>query len=453
MYKYLLAILSIFTIACSSSKKNEYTYFGGKIINPKGKYVIISNSNEVIDSIVLNENNTFLGKLKGIKSGLYYFQHGTEYQYIYLEPNDSLLIRLNTWDFDESIVFSGKQANRNNMLIETFLQNEKDEEAFYKLYKLNYTEFKKKIDSLEAEKKALFEYYKTKNNETSKDFLNILKIAVLYPVYRKIENYSIYNLEQGTPQKLSNQTMYSYREHTPLNFDDLFFFTPYNDMAISQIYNDTYLEGHKNFTDDFNTSLLKNIDRKIKSEKIKNKILKQTTIGVFYRNTNYKTQKKTLKSFFNLCTDTLITNRVKRLIKDIETINKNDKIPDFEITEHNSNVLNIAKQIANKNSVIYFKNTNHSSDEWIASRINYFIKKYPNIDYYVIDINQENTNYISNLNTKRQFYLNKTSDAHKFLTSKYSRIFLVNKNGIIKNDFSGISSNKIEAQIADLQKD
>lgn len=451
MYKNLLAILSVFTIACSSSKKNEYTYFGGKIINPKGKFITIFNHNGVVDSIKLDEDATFLGKLRDIKSGLYYFQHGTEFQYIYLEPNDSLLIRLNTWDFDESIVFSGKQANRNNALIETFLQNEKDERIFHRFYNADYKNFKSKIDSLMTEKKDFFEYYKTANNETSESFLNILKIATLYPVYQKIEGYSIYNLQRKTNQK-SDDFRYSYRKNIDLTLDSLLFFSPYNDLIINQIYNDTYLKGHEIFTDDFNTALLKNINKRIRTEEIKNKFLKQVTVGVFYRNPNYKMYENTLHSFFNLCTNDDFKQKVKCLINDVKSLQKNDKFPAFEVIGRNQKKSNIFDHITNKNTVIYFKNTDNSSDEWVISQINHFIKKYPNIDFFVINMTKNDTNYINNLDTKNQFFLNEESNAHKFLTSKYSRVFLVNRNGIIKNDFGGISSENIEGQIADLQK-
>ena len=42
-----------------------------------------------------------------------------------------LMLSLNTWNFDESLVFSGIGAERNNILIDCFLQVEKDETTFY----------------------------------------------------------------------------------------------------------------------------------------------------------------------------------------------------------------------------------------------------------------------------------------------------------------------------------
>ena len=78
---------------------------------------------QAIDTFYLDENNNFFGELKIASEGLFYFTHGYENQYLYLQPNDSLLLRLNTWDFDESIVFSGNGSGKNEFLINLFLQN------------------------------------------------------------------------------------------------------------------------------------------------------------------------------------------------------------------------------------------------------------------------------------------------------------------------------------------
>ena len=107
--KYLYIFLSLHVLtACKSVVEEEYTYFGGKIINPKSDYVTLHSQDHLIDSFPLNKQGKFLGKITDLNEGLYYFVHGNENQHVYLEPKDSLMLRLNTWDFDESIVFTGK---------------------------------------------------------------------------------------------------------------------------------------------------------------------------------------------------------------------------------------------------------------------------------------------------------------------------------------------------------
>ena len=131
---YTLFLTLIVLASCNTTKNDDNaTYFGGKIINPKSKYVTLFSMEKIIDTLFLDKNNSFLGKLENLNEGLYYFIHGNENQYIYLEPKDSLMLRLNTWDFDESLVFAGKGAERNNILIDCFLEEEKDDKITYSL--------------------------------------------------------------------------------------------------------------------------------------------------------------------------------------------------------------------------------------------------------------------------------------------------------------------------------
>ena len=123
---YLLFILSMPLIflffGCKSTDNNKnMTFFGGKIKNPKAPYVYLYAGKKVIDSTKLDSNHRFSFLLDSIETGLYTFKHGKEYQYLYLEPKDSLLIYLNTWDFDESLIFSGRGSAKNNYLINLFL--------------------------------------------------------------------------------------------------------------------------------------------------------------------------------------------------------------------------------------------------------------------------------------------------------------------------------------------
>lgn len=452
MLKYIIPLLTLFFIGCESSKKDFTTYFGGKIINPKGEFVYVSNLNGVLDSIPVKSDNTFLGKFESLQEGLYYFKHGSEFQYMYLQPSDSLLIRLNTWDFDESIVFSGTNANRNNTLIELFLQNEKDDKEFFKYYDLNETDFKHITDSLLSIKKRFFNDYKTQNKQESKRFLNILKIAATYPVYRKTESYSMYNAEKKEPQQLS-KSVFKYRDNINLNQDSLFFFSPYNDLVITKLYNDIYLQGYKKHTSKFNSALLLNIDKHIKDTTIKNQLLKQIIISHFYKQSSCDIDEESFNTFFSLCTNNAYKKKIKSLINDAKVLHEKHIVPSFTLISSNNKGTTSDKLIKNKNTVLYFRNPKHSSDEWMSTRLNYLIKKYPTINFYLININNDNKKFVKNLNLENQYYLPKDSKAHNFLSSRYSRLILIDKKGNIKNGFAGLSSNKIENQIADLQKE
>ena len=164
-FRYLFTlIIVLFMVSCSSSPEKTTTYFGGKIINPKTNYVLLFKNEVVVDSLLLDKNNTFLGEYSDFKEGVYYFEHGREHQYAYIQPNDSISIRLNTWDFDETLVFSGIGAEKNNTLISAYLGMEKDEKKFYSLYQLSPIKFKQKTTELLAEKKKLFDETRLKSH-------------------------------------------------------------------------------------------------------------------------------------------------------------------------------------------------------------------------------------------------------------------------------------------------
>ena len=64
-----------------------------------------------------------------------------------LEANDSIMFRLNTADFDESLVYSGSGAKKNNFLIKTFLENEIDNKKLTKYCQMEPEYFMKHVDS------------------------------------------------------------------------------------------------------------------------------------------------------------------------------------------------------------------------------------------------------------------------------------------------------------------
>ena len=132
------SLLILFALGCATKNENSKTFFGGKIINPKTKFVVLYSNDKVIDTLLLNHRNKFLATYDNLDEGLYYFEHGNENQYVYLEPKDSLMLRLNTWDFDESLVFAGEGAERNNILIDIFLEAENERKLFYQLNNLDY---------------------------------------------------------------------------------------------------------------------------------------------------------------------------------------------------------------------------------------------------------------------------------------------------------------------------
>ena len=101
---------------------------------------------------------------------------GKEAQSFFIEKGDSLVFRLNTLDFDESLVYTGIGSKENNYLIDLFLENEEQEKLFLTYSQLPSHVFAKKIDSVKKLKLIKLKKFAKKHN-TSKHFLMLLKVT------------------------------------------------------------------------------------------------------------------------------------------------------------------------------------------------------------------------------------------------------------------------------------
>ncbi len=447
---YLL--LMVFFIGCEPETKDTTTYFGGKIINPRGKFVVLFENEKAIDTFYLNSHNKFLGEISNVKEGLFVFKHGPEHQYLYLEPKDSILIRLNTWDFDESLVFSGKGAKRNNLLIDCFLDAEKDDKFFRNLYSLSPNQFKKKVSILEKQKKRRLKELLSRFENESDEFKTLLEISLTYPVYRRLENYPLVHHEmiRETMNEKIDENFFDHRKNIDYKKDSIMYYSAYRDYIVSYLYNMTNNSGHKMYSDKFTTELLHIIDKHFESESTRNTLLRQTVISHFYRKSSCDVNNDAFETFLKLTSNNDDVKLVKRLLSDTKKLHKGKKLEDFKVVDLNNSAHSIKDVIKGKDVVLYFWNTKYISKEYLYSKVNYFSKKYPDLEFIGVQIDGKHKDYIKNLDIKSQFYLDKSSKANKFLTSKLPRTILINKKGIVVNAYASLSSQNIYNQVATL---
>jgi hypothetical protein len=446
LYTYFLIILSASLTSCDSNKKETTTYFGGKIINPKSNHVVLFSMDKVIDTFYLNKKNKFIGKLNNINEGLYYFFHGDENQYIYLEPQDSLMLRLNTWDFDESIVFAGKGAERNNILIDCFLEDEKEKKVFYGYNKLEPKKFKQKVDSLTSLKFKRYDDYLENHPNETEGFNDILKVALTYPLFARVEKYPIiyakYSKTSNFPKLASS--FFDYRENLNINKDSLMYYPPYSQYVRNYLYNETYSLGYppvkKTYSSKFTTDLLNTIDKKIVAKNSRNAFLKQTVISHFYNKSSCNINKKPFEKFFKLSTNEKDKELIQQIINDSKAVVKDQKIKDFNVIDFSNSSRSIQNIIKNKSAMLFFWNEEYYSENYIISRVKHFSNIYPNIKFILIKIDGNQRDRIKRLDIKNQFYIDSNSKAKTFLTSKMPRCILIDETGKVTNGYASFSS-------------
>jgi len=460
--KYLFsAILVFLIISCESTDKKHATYFGGHIVNPKSNFVLLLKDQKVIDKIELDSNNRFLHSYDDIDEGLYTFKHGNEFQYIYMEPADSILIRLNTWDFDESLVFSGKGGNKNNYLINSWLENEKSERSWYKLFKLKENQFEEKIEQMIRKRNGVFEDFSLNETELSDKFKKFSEAVILLPIYRLKEIYPYYHKKQNRLDdfpSLSND-FYKYRGEINFSNEDLISFHPYQNYLVSYLYNQAFQLDYndKDEEDNLTIHLLNVTEEKIVLQDLKNTILKTIVVEDFLNAaTTCTINEEVLDLFIKYCTDEHYIKQVQDLVNDTKTIQENNSLPNFEVISYTNEVNDISELIKNKNSVIYFWSTQFLLPDKLLSRVKSLEKKFPDIQFIGINLqtNEDITKdpYLKKLNINNQFKLTEESQAYDFLTSHYPRTIIVNDEGRVTNGFTLINSKNIWSEIKKLEK-
>ncbi len=458
MKKLLGFFILIVSISCKqTSNESAYTYFGGQIINPKVDYVYLIKDEKVIDSTLLDKDHKFLMKFDIKKEGLFHFKHGNEFQYLYLEPNDSVLVRLNTWDFDESIIFSGKGAEKNNFLINLYLINELEDKNFFPNYQFDADIFSKKIDSaIKSKEKLLTDFKKTTNN-FSAGFINVAKTGLILTSLRKKENYAyghkmLLNLSN---YPVVGENFYNHRKNINLNDTSLIYFHPYQNYLHSLIYNKaSQLKEKDTSQQSFSLIALKLIEEQTKSEKIKNLLLKQILLESFLRKSPCRFDENELQFYVDNCANTVDKNRIKKLVSDSNSLTNESSLTDFEVIDNKNKIIAIKKLIQNKKTVLYFWSPTTMSSEYLTSRIQYLELNFPNILFIGINMDSSKPSIENTLKSplKNQYFLPENSLGRNHVSSLFPRTLLINKNGTVVNSFTFLASKHFNQQLSELEK-
>lgn len=457
-YRNLIAIICVlFTLlSCSTgSEICEATYFGGQIVNPRQKFVTLTKNEVAIDTFYLDNNDTFLAEIIIEEEGLYGFNHALEFQYVYITPKDSILIRLNTWDFDESLVFSGRGAEKNNFLISLYLQNEKDEHSFSPYYKLESNNFEEKIATSEALNNFLYEQLKEsgENINITKGFDELAQVAINYPLYRRKEIYAWkYDHPYKVEDKLAlSNTYFDYRKNIDLNNANLASYAPFYNFVSTHLYGLALLDSENR-----KVTLKNRLDvilEHITFDKMRDMLLYQALYNDFRRSNNScSIDPEGLKIFMENCTDKNYIKKVNILAEDCEKITHNTNMDNFEIIDEKKHVLNINSLIKNKEAVVYFWSPEIISPNMLIKRVKFLENEYPDLLFIGINMNPSPLSIKVNKKIGNQYYLTKTSSAHNFIKSLEPRTILINKEGVVSNSFTYLSSPYLSKQIKRLTK-
>ncbi|WP_144374502.1 hypothetical protein [Winogradskyella sp. PG-2] len=460
----LICLLTSLTIGCkpNSNDKGDYAYIGGEIINPKNQNIILYDTKgKVVDSLTLDFNNRFVHKIEDLQSGLYMITHGGEYQKILLEPNDSIMFRLNTYDFDESLVFTGDGAKKNNYLIKTYLFNEKQEKKLVKYSKMEPEAFhdftEERRNNQLKELSSFLEY-----NKESELFKTIIEANINYNSYadKEIYPFAYFGNNKLIHIKDLPEEFFAHRKDINYNSKILTRIYAYNRFLSSHIEN---LATHKYYDDNayhskfnrhdmsYNKSKLDLVDSIISDETIKNNLLKYKTRDYVSHNHTVVEANEMLEYYLSKSSNEEDKKAMKELVSSLKLLRQGNQIPNLAVINYDNSEYNL-NSIINKPTIIYFWSSN-SKMQYRNShyKVKGLKSKFPEVNFISINLNSNDDKtwkeIINNYDfpTTNEYRFKYPKKSRKILAVNYlNKAIIVNENAMIlhpninifKSDFS-----------------
>ncbi|NHF59267.1 transaldolase [Flavobacteriaceae bacterium TP-CH-4] len=399
MDKQILYLFLFILAGCSKGERNSpNVFFAGEIVNPTSTHIVLYKGDKVIDSAALDEQNRFSFRFDSLPKGLYHFNHTPELQYVYLEGGDSVMIRLNTIDFDESLAFSGRGSEISSFLLELFLAQEAELQAINTYFNLEANEFAKKVDSLKQLKLILLEDL-VEDGDISKHEESIAKTSIEYAYNTHKEKYPFRHknlAHAGVMEKLP-KGFYDYRSTLEFGNEELTYLRPYYNFMLNHIQNVAFMDCSerckvkkkivKNQLH-FNEHKLHIIDSLVTAKELKDNLFRYVAFNYLLKVHDPEENKKFIKEFHRLSRNNKHLEEIENLYQGIENIQPNKMVPDVYVSKVNGDTVSLRKIAEEGKTVFYFwSGVEKQHFENTKKRIALLTEQRPEYRYVGINVN------------------------------------------------------------------
>ena len=393
-----------------------------------------------------------------MEEGLYSFQHH-EYQIFYIVPGDSIMLRVNTAEFDESLTYSGKGADRNNFLMEMFLLYEEEGELMPKLYPLDPSEFQQRLDSLQKKRMVLYDEFVTKHRPVKK-FKKVALANINYDFYTKKELYTSANLSQPrfNDPAVFPSNFYDYREDIDFGDDDLRTYYPYfrflnlyfDNVAFKKYKGKRYLNRN---SFDHNYHKIHAIDSLVSNDSLRNSLIKTNMFRYLINAKDDEKESQIVRLFEKTNNNPNDHKEVKELAAATMKLTPGNPIPNVLLVSTENTVKDL-QSIIKKPTVLFFwssQSIKHYRN--IHVRASELRSKYP--EYDIIGINTD-THFKQWLHTVKksgydlrcEYQMENVLDAEKKLVLyNANKTFILSKTAQILEGNTNIYHPEIEIQM------
>lgn len=354
----------------------------GKIVNPRISKMYLSRDLLMmdVDTIKIDNANKVKSDINIDHEGLYLCSIFPEFQLFYLKPNDSLAFHINVDEFDESLSFSEGLGFENNLLMDLFLINEKENYYFYKRqHQFSLQTFQKKIDSFDRIKQKLVLNNHEDLKKTSTKFRNILDL------YANSVSYSLKeNFVKNHPDLHFSEDFLSYRTilHKPVADASVIDLYPF----IDQLINNKVSKVGMNVNEYYST-IVDFSKNEIKDNNVRNNVLAKYC-GDYIESKKIINEDAVVKKYLqeigkvkykNFCTDKLIKNA---------KMQKGNIFPNIDVIDKNKQIQPIDSLLKNGKYLITFWNYYYRKNFTAnLKKLHQIHRDFPDLNIMVLNLN------------------------------------------------------------------
>ena len=453
-------VVCILFISCDQNYNNDCgsAWIGGEIVNPKKDYVLITKSRKLIDTIPLDENNFFIYRIEQMEPGIYFFIH-YEYQALFMEPGDSIMLRVNTVEFDESLSFTGKGAHKNNFMMDLFLLNENEDELMPKMHLLPPAEFEIKMDSILQSRNRIYDEFISKKGPSVR-FKELAIDLINYYIYSKKELYISANARKKVYDESVEipESFYDFRNKIDLGSEQLRNTYPYYrylsfylDNLAFELYRDREDYDRNSFLHNFYKSQL--IDSLITNDSLKNGLLRSSAHRYFLNAKSEENEHKMLSQFLRLSTNTSDHKEVTKLAQLTINITPGHTIPNVKLLTTENRVKDLHSTIRRPTLIYFWSSQSVSHYTKIHTRADELKAKFPEYDFIGINIDIHFKKWLkvvknSGFNPLMEYQVENIDVAElKLVIDSVNKAIIVDDEGTILNGNTNIFNYSIEAEL------
>jgi len=460
MIRILLSTITVLLVGCSTSKKDSDTIlFAGEIVNPTSNQVLLFKGGKKIDSAQIDDKNRFKFNLSSTENGLYHFNLSPEYQYVYLEKGDSLMVRLNTKYFDESLVFSGSNEELNNFQLELFLSaEEEDKDMYVQYYELEPDDFIEKIAALKNKKIKHLNELKVETSMSQGGY-ELLKGNIDYTYNRYKEIYPFQHRRKTAEESMHElpKDFYAYRNDINYNNHNLTYLRPYYDFMKAHFGNLSYMtcaSGCPNGISGtskqlhFNKHKLHLIDSLVIDKELRDNLFRNVAFDYLLKKKDAPENTEIfLNEFKNVSKNNMHIEEIENLYQGIVNLQPSKVIPNLSVVSFNNESKTLTEIGKDKKILFYFwSGTNKKQYQDIFKRVAELKDKKPNHELIGINIKTDYNDWkiiLKNLGVdpESQYHTDNFKEFTEALVLYPMNKAIITDNAIIVDGFSNIYYN------------